>query len=310
MAFKTALLLACRGMSSTSNLRFKLQLGLVGLLTAGGCASPGSPKPPSLRLPEKARALAARRTGNTVAVTWFTPANTTDGQPNRGLLTAQICFEVVPRMPADALVCKRQPVASGASAASFNLQAPLTSGAPQLVAYRVELLNDRGRSAGLGDPAYVATGPAPAPSGLLTATPERAGILLRWPAMTTSGYMQITRQTIPAAGAKVQNAVLAPKALVGLLHPRADQFDQVVDPGGVLDRAARESRLAETPPGLHRATLRGRERRRPYLDYLRRAFHACPGHLAPGLCTTSADRLDRHRLRQPGLNRSFLGRAG
>ena len=132
-------------------------------------------------------------------------------------------------------------MAAGASAATFTLPGALVSGAPQLVAYRVELLNDRGRSAGLTDAAYVATGPAPAPAGLLTATPERAGILLRWPASSSLGTMQITRQTAPAAGVKPQTAVLNPEGQaigVGTAN---------LDSGGMLDRAARESRLAETP---------------------------------------------------------------
>ena len=42
-----------------------------------GCASPGTPRPPSLHLPRPVRNLQAMREGNRVLLQWTTPTDTT-----------------------------------------------------------------------------------------------------------------------------------------------------------------------------------------------------------------------------------------
>jgi len=51
--------------------------GLTLGLTAG-CASPGTPLPPSLKLPQAVTGLTATRVGDSVMLAWTTPSRTTN----------------------------------------------------------------------------------------------------------------------------------------------------------------------------------------------------------------------------------------
>ena len=144
---------------------------LLGAILLSGCASPGNPRPPSLHLQQVPAAAEAQRLGDQVIVTWDTPAGTTDGGKPEPPLTAVVCREMLPQAarPATAPVsCTpvlRLAAAPGSSGrAAETLPAALLA-TPALLAYRVELLNARGRSAGLSPPAFAAAGPAPAPAG-------------------------------------------------------------------------------------------------------------------------------------------------
>src|SRR5215472_4662693 len=61
------------------------------LLTVGGCATPGPPQPPSLRLPGLVSDLAAVRTGNDVALNWTMPKRDTDREPLKRAVPVHIC---------------------------------------------------------------------------------------------------------------------------------------------------------------------------------------------------------------------------
>ena len=66
---------------------------LAGLVTvlAAGCASPGPPLPPSLKLPQVATKVTAARVGDAVILRWTMPTRTTDKLLIAGPITAEIC---------------------------------------------------------------------------------------------------------------------------------------------------------------------------------------------------------------------------
>src|ERR1700761_2776732 len=72
-----------------------LGLGAFSLCALTGCANPGPPRPPSLRLPEPARALTADRIGDSVTLSFTLPHRTTDGLPIREKsLGLRVCREL------------------------------------------------------------------------------------------------------------------------------------------------------------------------------------------------------------------------
>src|SRR6185437_14031526 len=129
-----------------------------------GCASPGAPLPPSLKLPQPATDLTATRSGGQVVLHWTTPARTTDRQTIQGAITAEICREQLASarttrttQPACNVVSRLQ-VSPGASEAADALPPNLTSGAPAVLAYRIQLRNSKGRTAGPSATVYAASG--------------------------------------------------------------------------------------------------------------------------------------------------------
>src|SRR5438270_659862 len=65
-----------------------------------GCASPGTPLPPSLKLPQPVADLTATRIGNQVVLHWTTPARTTDRLLIAGPVTAEVCRDAASAAPA------------------------------------------------------------------------------------------------------------------------------------------------------------------------------------------------------------------
>src|ERR1035441_4608651 len=62
------------------------------VLLLAGCASPGPPLPPSLKLPEVVTDLTARRVGDQVMLHWTTPTRTTDKLLIRGIVERTIAW--------------------------------------------------------------------------------------------------------------------------------------------------------------------------------------------------------------------------
>jgi hypothetical protein len=176
----------------TSLLAFLVASSLIAVL--GGCANPGPPKPPTLRLPQPAKALTAERVGDQVLLSWQTSADTTDGQAMRGPITAQICRDDAPKppppvpvFPVPANPCQvvhelvvRASTPEKPTRVVDRLPNGLLTGEPRLVAYRVTLSNARGRSVGASAPAYALAGAAPAAVGPISVEPRRNGALIRW----------------------------------------------------------------------------------------------------------------------------------
>ena len=168
-----------------------------------GCASPGPPLPPSLKLPEIVTGLTASRVGDEVRLRWTTPSRTTDKLLIAGPVVAEICREtpaVAPSAPAKAAqnsamsvgknaasapcspVLLRVQVTPGASEAVDVLPASLTAAPARLLAYRVQLRNAAGRTAGASPAVFAASGPAPQAVEDLRGKATKAGVVLEWKA--------------------------------------------------------------------------------------------------------------------------------
>jgi hypothetical protein len=211
------------------NLQTHQWLGVVAasllVASAVGCASPGPPRAPSLNLPEVVKNLTAERVGDEVRLNWDTSSKTTDHTNIKGTMTAQICRVSVPASnsaqnpplatttPGKASICnvvKSLPVQSGPTQATEILPQTLTAGPPVLLAYRVQLLNANGRSAGPSKEAFAVAGAAPPPVEQLHATAVREGVLLEWQKRDTTAEVELDRRlegpggaTVGAAPAKV-----------------------------------------------------------------------------------------------------------
>ena len=216
-----------------------------------GCASPGPPLPPSLKLPQVVAptALTATRVGDAVTLHWTTPTRTTDKLLIAGPITAVICRNLPPAAPAQpaskAPPCaevQRLSVIPGPSDAVDPLPAPLTVGPARLLAYRVELLNAAGRTAGPSAPVFAAAGAAPPPIQDFRGEATKPGALLRWrPAAGSGETVELDRTTVEAPAAAPTTAAPARKTgLPGETKEPAELRFQAgnIDAGGTLDRTA------------------------------------------------------------------------
>jgi hypothetical protein len=148
-----------------------------------GCGMPGTPQPPSLNLPEKVNDLAAVRNGDQVILTWTMPRRNTDKLLLKGMVQTRVC-RTESAAEADTKACTAAgstQFAPGADA-SFTeaLPSQLGAGSVRTLTYYVELVNRKGRSAGLSNGASVAAGQVPAAIVGLTAEMRRKGVLLAW----------------------------------------------------------------------------------------------------------------------------------
>jgi hypothetical protein len=197
---------------------------------------PGAPLPPSLDLPVPVTDLSAVRTGPQVALAWTMPTKTTDKVLLKGAIAVRICRNQT--TAAQCSVAATLQFAAGAIA-TFNDTLPpeLASGSARVLNYSVELVNRKGRSAGLSNPAQILAGEAPPAVEDLTAEMRKNGILLRWaPAPNDS-----LPESSPVAIRLVRRLVSPPakKSDQGLLPPSAEPLEQtlLVEPSPHLDRA-------------------------------------------------------------------------
>ena len=103
--------------------------------------------------------------------------------PLQGVLCRQSASPCVPVDAAQTgtpLVVARDPGSPAPVVWTDHLPSSLLFGEPRPVAYRVELRNAAGHSAGFSDPSYAAAGTAPPPVTGLSAQGTRLGIALQW----------------------------------------------------------------------------------------------------------------------------------
>ena len=186
---------------------------MVGVLLAG-CGSPGRPLPPSLHLPGVVGDLRAARVGDAVELRWTTPSATTDGVGLKGEVSTEICREVVtsPVIAAGTActVVQRLDAAQGTTLVEETLPGTLLAEPAGALVYRVRLLNAAGKSAGLSNASYAASGQAPAGVTGLRATPAAAGVRLEWaPATGPAAAMEMLRTDLGAAAGKPATHVAA-----------------------------------------------------------------------------------------------------
>jgi hypothetical protein len=241
-------------------------------LAAGlaGCASPGPPLPPSLKLPAVVAAgeLTATRVGDTVALHWTTPDRTTDKLLIAGPITAVICRNPPPATPPAATLARRAKAAAppcaqavrlavtpGPSDAIDTLPAPLIVGPPRLLAYRVELLNARGRSAGPSPAVFALAGDAEPPVADFRGHIAKAGVVLEWAPDLANlsdrkalpAAVELTRTAVQASAPAGEPSATLRKAPAGLpvtqKEPTVTRFDAgKIDAGGAIDRTAQLGR--------------------------------------------------------------------
>jgi len=161
------------------------------LALAAGCAAPGAPQAPSLRLPVAVDNLSATRKGGRVLLTWSPPTETTDHQSMRWPTTTRIC-RVLNQFPINTCgeVVKEIRSSELASTVPPGARRPLVSFEdalpPSLIAtqsqatYAVEVVNQRGHSTGLSNQVRVSLVPTePPPTGFHAAL-DAQGPLLEW----------------------------------------------------------------------------------------------------------------------------------
>jgi hypothetical protein len=235
------------------------------LLVLFGCASPGPPLPPSLKLPEIVTDLSASRVGDRVTLHWTTPARTTDKVLIAGDVTAEICRDmpagnVAPMRPAKPTskgqsrrkpaariaispvtpcsVLLRLKAAPGESQFADALPESLTSGSPAVIAYRVQLLNSAGRTAGPSNPAYVASGPAPRPIQDLHATATKQGVVLEWMRSAETGSSEMVELERVADNIPVATKPAPKDGLPSTPRESVESRFRAAGPAGSIDRTA------------------------------------------------------------------------
>jgi len=169
-------------------------LGLVSLLTstlwmAVGCATPGTPLPPSLHLPRPVEDLQAERKGERVVLSWSQPTITTDRQNITRLGVTQVCraFRQFPMASCVELV-KQLPLSelqtgNGERHEMVVWEDALPAGstdASATVTYAIEVLNTNGRSAGFSNQVRVSLAPTLAPPIDLKVEVQTDGVHLTW----------------------------------------------------------------------------------------------------------------------------------
>ncbi len=151
----------------------KLLLGILLLACLAGCANPGIPLPPSLELAQPPNDLTAVRKGNHVFLAWTPPAATTDHGPFRhpgitrvcrvvGEFPMSSCRQLVKELPPPQASTGRTPQVVFEDVLPEVVNADLSR-----ITYAVEVMNQRGRSAGLSNQVLVPLAPVlPPPSDL------------------------------------------------------------------------------------------------------------------------------------------------
>lgn len=240
-------------------------------LAVSGCASQGPLKPPSLELPKPAEKLVAERVGDQVELTWNTPATTTDGEKIKGAITARLCLDSQPNTAANAPATPRKkntkaaapavstgscnavlnlPVSAGPSKASVPLPASLATGSPRAVAYAVELVSAKGKSAGPSEPVLLAAGAAPPATGTLKLSPRRESVVIEWQPDPAPAIVELKRILVatPAGPASDAPKVKQQKSLSPFASTSKEPAKEVVlradpalkDTGGVMDTTVRD----------------------------------------------------------------------
>ncbi|MEO5935589.1 MAG: fibronectin type III domain-containing protein [Terriglobales bacterium] len=199
-----------------------------------GCGTPGAPQPPSLQLPQPVGDLRAVRQGDKVMLTWTAPKETTDRGGIRGAATARVCRGY----RAQAEVCKDAvgdvPSDPGKKTSfTDDLTAVLRNPVQDSVTYNVEVLNDRGRSAGPSNGATIFLAPGMAAAQNVAARLERAGILIEFggaapPASTSLPanyfYRVMRRPALPGEGEVGETIVGEAPARPGMASVRDRNF--------------------------------------------------------------------------------------
>jgi hypothetical protein len=211
------------------------------LAALSGCGMPGAPQPPSLDLPNRVTDLSAVRAGNRVALTWTMPKRTTDKVTLTAPITVDICRKE--NNSASCTIATTLQLAPASDGAFTDTLPPaLAAGSPRPLTYFVELVNRKGRSAGLSNAAEILAGQAPSAIVGLRADVRKDGVLLSWapaPPDSPSAAVRLERTLLtPPAKKPAQGPTSAP--------PEPAERNLLVDPGASGQALDRDIRFGET----------------------------------------------------------------
>jgi hypothetical protein len=221
-----------------------IALALPPILMAAGCAAPAAPQPPSLKLPTPVNDLTAVRYGNEVRLHWTMPRRTTDRVLLKGTQRARICRKI----GADACQIAGDPTFKPDAPADFidRLPSEAASGPVRPMTYTIELLNEKGKSAGPSNPAITAAGAAPPQVEGLSASAVPEGVLLKWTPAPEPGsgtaIIRIHRTLVQTPGAPKPSqaeGVTAPSEQT--LEVTGPDKGEAIDRDAALDRSYRYS---------------------------------------------------------------------
>ncbi|MBV8630369.1 MAG: fibronectin type III domain-containing protein [Silvibacterium sp.] len=219
-------------------------VGLSPILMGAGCAAPAAPQPPSLKLPTPVTDLTVQRSGDEVHLRWTMPRRTTDHVLLKGAQQARIS-RCVGGGPCE--VAATQAFGPDAPADFIDhLPSSDVSGPPRPMVYTVELLNQKGKSAGPSNPALSAAGAVPAQIGGLSAAAVPDGVLLKWtPASDPASakvLIRIHRSLVQLPGsAKPSNAEGVAAAPEQTLEVTSPDEGRAIDRDAALDHTYRYS---------------------------------------------------------------------
>jgi len=212
------------------------------VVAMSGCASPGPPRSPTLNLPAEVTKLTAMRRGAAVELEFVLPQRNTDRLPLKGdrvtasfcrAVDAGRCLPVAGVKPVEfALVTNGQ---ATVAELKDELPAELSGGAARVLAYRVELFNAVGKTAGFSDAVYAAAGSAPAPVEGLAVEGSRLGVVVSWKPVAGDGSVVALRREELAPKPVDAKAKKTDSAVVWL---GAEGEAAKVDGGMVLDTSA------------------------------------------------------------------------
>lgn len=160
------------------------------LAAALGCATPGAPLPPSLELPTPVTDLTAARKGNRVVLSWTPSRRTTDRQNIRHFGVTRVCRTVdsmsmvqcgdaIREIPSDQLPKPTNQQPDPRLVVEDNLPTSLLS-RQGFATYAVEMVNQRGRSAGLSNQVRIPLAPTLPPPQQLSSMVTAEGVAVAW----------------------------------------------------------------------------------------------------------------------------------
>jgi hypothetical protein len=205
------------------------------------------------------RDLRLTRIAQRVEADWTTSGLTTEKTGITGPIIAVLCRDHAAEVAAAATsgssvgsmplrastgcveVARRQ-VIPGPAMLAVDLPAELASGPTRLLAYRLQLLNPHGRSAGYSQPAWAAAGTPPHAVGKVEAKARPGGVEITWKpvaASYTDGRMELVRRSVSAGPILPAEPAPAQVPAKPMAYPRARGF------GNVLSRAGNSSGMEE-----------------------------------------------------------------
>lgn len=225
-------------------------LGVVAVTV--GCATPGSPLPPSLHLPDRITDLGAVRTGAQVSLTWTMPKRTTDKLPVRADIPVKVCWT---ENTTECVPSGEQAFAPGAAATrTMPVPSALAAGPARPVRFYVEALSSAGRSAGRSNLAVILAGEAPAPVTGLAAELRRTGTVLHWTKADLGQEIRLHRTLLTPTPHGPQAGLLAPPA-----EPVSQDLLVERDTGVALDKSIRFGQSYEyTAERIARVQIEGK----------------------------------------------------